>query len=346
MARVSENSNTDAIRYTLNKAKSKMEGLQLQGSTLRKVNKPSDNPINNIESLRISSRTSNNNQYIKNATYASLHLNITESAIEQLTDILTKAKEIAIAQSSDFYGEDVRRNVANEVIQLRNQAIAIANKRVGQRYIFGGYETTKPPFDVLGNYQGDNGHITLEISKDFFVPINLSGEEVFFSEEKYPYYKDHPLNNFPELENAPKANALADQQHKLPTAGRGVASYEDGAKNFKHRHNILSQLDALTSALQNNDPEMIQNLLEGIDDSMTRLITLRTRIGSITNSIESSKISNEDENIDGATRNSELIDADVAELFSDITRQQDIMETSYKASQSTLNRSLLDFIKV
>lgn len=345
MPRVSENSNTDSVRYTLNKAKNRMEDLQMKGSTLRNVNKPSDNPLSNIQSLRMSSATSNNNQYIKNANYAKLHLNATENALEQLTDIIGKAKQIAIAQASDFYGDDVRSNVANEVIQLRNQAIAIANKRVGQKYIFGGYKTTTPPFDVLGKYSGDKGHITLEVSKDFFVPINLSGHEVFYTEEKYPYYKDHPLNNFPEFENAPKQPIKEGEGHKLPTVGRELASYSDNAQGFERRENILSQLDMLTTALENNDPEMVQGLLESFDRSATRLITLRTRVGSISNSIDTSIMSNEDENISNATRNSELVDADIAELFSDITRQKDVLTTSYKASQAALSRSLIDFIK-
>ena len=147
------------------------------------------------------------------------------------------------------------------------------------------------------------------------------------------------------MENTPKPPHKDGEVHELPTTGRFLASYEDGAKGFEHRENILAQLDMLGSALQNNDAEMIQNLLESFDDSLTRLITLRTRIGSITNSIDSATISNEDENISNATRNSQLVDADVAELFSDITRQQNVLNTSSKASQSTLPRSLLDFIK-
>ena len=56
--------------------------------------------------------------------------------------------------------------------QLRLQAISIANKRMGNRYIFSGYKTLTKPFDKEGNYSGDDGKIKLEVSKDFFVPIS------------------------------------------------------------------------------------------------------------------------------------------------------------------------------
>lgn len=96
---------------------------------------------------------------------------------------MNKAKEIAIAQSSDFYDANIRENVSNEIKQLRNQALAIANKRVGNKYLFGGFKTLSKPFTDAGEYKGDLGKVTVEVSKDFFVPINLNGYEVFYSND-------------------------------------------------------------------------------------------------------------------------------------------------------------------
>ena len=121
---------------------------------------------------------------LKNSDYAMLNLNIVERSLEELTDIIVKAKEIAIAQASDFYDGDVRKNVSNEIVQLRKQLVAIANKRFGNRYIFSGFKSLTKPFSDNGEYLGDKNHIKIEVGKDFFVPINLHGEEVFFSEEK------------------------------------------------------------------------------------------------------------------------------------------------------------------
>ncbi len=95
MTRVSENSTTLSIRHTLNKHKSKMEDLQMKGTTLKSMRKPSDNPAANIEALQISSVTNDNAQFKRNADFAILQLNITEKALENLTDVVNKAKEIA-----------------------------------------------------------------------------------------------------------------------------------------------------------------------------------------------------------------------------------------------------------
>jgi flagellar hook-associated protein 3 FlgL len=53
----------------------------------------------------------------------------------------------------------------------------------------------------------------------------------------------------------------------------------------------------------------------------------------------------ESENIDHASRRSTLLDADVAELFSDIQKQQAILKTTYQSSQGVLNQTLMDFLK-
>ena len=344
MTRVSENSNSHSLQYALGKTKERMENLQLKGSTLRSITRPSDNPISNVEALSLQSRIKDNNQYIRNAEYAELHLNATEKSIEQVTEILNKAKEIAIAQSSDFYDGNIRKNVANEIRQLRHQALAIANKRVGNKYIFGGFKSLSKPFDEYGTYKGDEGKITLEVSKDFFVPINLNGFEVFYSSDNTSNKKPNPFEQV----------SPADARKEIKGEGnRDLASEPDPdfappppeQDEYKNRTNIFKLLEGLENSLQNNDPTFTQGLLEKFDESINRLVTMRTKIGSVMNSVASSKVGNEDETIDAQTRKSSLVDADVTELFSDITRQQNVLKTTYQASQGLMNKSLIDFLR-
>ncbi len=336
MTRVSENSQTSALQYSLNRAKEKMENLQMKGTTLKTISKPSDNPLSNVEALSLISTTNDNIQFSKNSDFALLNLNVTEKSIEELTDIVNKAKEITIAQSSDFFNADVRKNVAGEIKQLYNQVLAIANKKVGLKHLFSGYNTLQVPFDSKGNYHGDKGYITLEVSRNFFVPINLTGEEVFYSDDDATSI-ENPLNNFEGFEK--------NQETESPTSPtRDLASEENPENGYKKRDNIFSQLQALITGLENHDPKMIQGLLEKFDQTVTRLVTLRTRIGSVASSVESTKNMIERENIDHVARRSMLLDADVADLFSDINKQQAILKTIYQSSKSAMSQTLMDFL--
>ncbi len=338
MTRVSENSSTASLKFALNRTKAKMEDLQLKGSTLKSITRPSDNPVSNVEAMALTSTTNDNIQYLKNADFASLNLNVTEKSLEELTDLLTKAKEIAIAQSSDFFNADIRRNVSTEVQQLYNQALAISNKKVGLKNIFSGTNTLTVPFDSNGKYHGDSGHINLEVSRNFFVPINLTGDEVFFSSDEGGVI-ENPLQHFEQF------NKSVPSSPDRNLASKEVNEDGEPQKNtFKTRDNIFAQLAGLTSALDNNDPEMIQGLLEKFDNSISRLITLRTKIGSITNSVDSSKSGLESDNVDHTSRKSALLDADVADLFSDINKQQAILKTTYQSSQGAMSQTLMDFL--
>ena len=113
----------------------------------------------------------------------------------------------------------------------------------------------------------------------------------------------------------------------------------------EERENIFSLMNSLIAGLENNDPELIRDLLNKFDDATSRLITLRTRVGSIYSSIENTQGQIEAENIDHAERRSYLMDADIAELFSDLTRQKGVLETTYQSSHQMMNKTLLDFLR-
>lgn len=343
MSRVSDNSNSASINYSINKSKAKLEDLQTKGASLKRITRPSDDPLGNIEAMAINSSAADNTQFLRNADFAMVHLNSTEKALEQLSEIVMRAKEIAISQSSDFYGAEIRKNVANEVQQLRNQSLAIANQRLGNRYVFSGYNTLKPPFAIDGKYQGDMGHINVEIAKDFFIPINLNGVEIFYSTDKVSSKTDNPLKEFPEF-----------NKESSPLKGRDLASVEEGkGKKVENgaeagwikQDNIFAQLDNLATALENNDAEFVRNTLERLDDTLSRLVTLRTKVGSITNNVNYTQTKLENESGFQAERRSKLLDADVAELYSDIVKQQHVLKTAYQSSKTLMNQSLLDFIR-
>lgn len=176
MTRVSENSSVHSINYATGKTKGKVEDLQLKGSTMKRIAKVSDDPIGNVELLAIRSQNVDAEQYMRNLNFAQTQLNYTENIVEDLTDLLMKAKELAIGASSTIYSPEIREGVAKEIHQIRQQTLSLANKRMGNRYLFAGQKVLTRPFDTEGKYQGDTSKINIEINKDVFIPININGK--------------------------------------------------------------------------------------------------------------------------------------------------------------------------
>lgn len=66
-----------------------------------------------------------------------------------------------------------------EIEQIHSQSIQIGNRKLGERYVFGGYQTQAMPFNSLGEYVGDDGDMRIQMHKDTFVAMNMPGSKVF-----------------------------------------------------------------------------------------------------------------------------------------------------------------------
>ncbi len=333
MSRVSENSSVHSINYAVGKTKGKVEDLQLKGSTLKRVAKPSDDPIGNIDLLAIRSQNVDADQYIRNLNFAQTQLSFTENVLEELTDILGKAKELAVGQASSIYSPEIRQGVAKEIHQLRQQAISIANKRMGNRYLFAGQKILTRPFSAEGVYQGDKNKINIEINKDVFVPININGNDLFFSKSKQPLSREN-------LDlKTPGSEVELEMNQGLVRAPASVAPSEEVSVS------VFDELRALENALLTDNPQIIQGLLERLDDSIDRVVTTRTEIGALTNTISNAESNIEKTKLLNESHKSKIEDADVAELMSDLQKEQAVLKATYRASSNLMNTNLMDFLR-
>jgi flagellar hook-associated protein 3 FlgL len=345
MSRVSENSSFQTVGHSLEKAKSKLEDLQLKGSNLKNIQKPSDDPVGSTDVLLLRSRLSDGDQYLKNAHLAKTSLEYTENAVSDVFDLLLRAKEIAVAQSSSILNQESRINIAEEIKQIRSQILSIGNKRLGNRYIFAGHKSLAPAFDKDGKFQGDDGKMQIEVGKDFFLPSTLPGKDVFFvkteKEKNYTPLKDQPLNTFPEI--GPK------EEEKWENVNRDLAStaeiINDSEKPKPNEVSIFEVLENMYNALVTDNPKIVQTILTDLDSFQEQVTRVRTKIGSLSNSIQYSEFNTEKEKVLIDSQRSQIEDSDVGDLFSNLQKQQAIMDATYKSSYGLLNRNLLQFIK-
>ena len=331
MSRVSENSSVHAINYAVGKTKSKVEDLQIKGSNLKRIAKPSDDPIGNVELLAIRSKNIDADQYVRNIGFAQSQLAYTESALEELTDILVKAKELAIGQASSIYNPEIREGISKEIHQMRQQVVSIANKRMGNRYLFAGQKVLTQPFDQNGNFKGDDQKINIEINKDVYVPINISGKDLFFSKDKGPLERSDV-----DLEIRRPMDAPLEPQSSRTPATEAQGQVETS---------IFDELRALESALLTDNPKLIQSLLEKLDSSIEKVVTHRTEIGALANTVSNAELNITKTKIINEEHKSKIEDADVTELFGNLQKEQNVLKATYQASSNLMNTSLMDFLR-
>ncbi len=187
MARVTEGLLYNKADSAVNRTRSKMIENQEQAITGKRVNKPSDDPQGTVRAMDLKTKIDRNEQAIKNMEIANSYLSVTDSALAELSGLLTRAKELAIQMSnSTNQSADAMRSVQAEVDQLYYQALQIGNTRVGEHYIFAGYQTERPPFDEDGNFYGDLGSIEIEVQPGQRVPLNVAGLKPFVGLDDFP----------------------------------------------------------------------------------------------------------------------------------------------------------------
>src|ERR1700677_3972584 len=254
--RVSNNMNYEQVKGNIQKNRSEMADLQNQAATQKRITKPSDDPVGTARTLGLRTEKIGIDQFMKNGDLAKGFMNITESSLGDLTELLSRAKELAIGQSSDAStNAEGRIATASEVDQIFKDMVAIGNRRMGERYIFGGYKTTKSPFNHKGDYKGDSGGIQVEVNKGVYSTINLPGDKLFLG-------RDNSLAQIPEnrrgatTPNYPGAEPPKEENVQV----RGPASIgleENSSENKKPEpqsgENLFATVKALSDGLRAND---------------------------------------------------------------------------------------------
>jgi flagellar hook-associated protein 3 FlgL len=379
--RVADKMSYDQVNRAIAKNRTEMASLQNQAATQKRVNKPSDDPVSASRVLGSQIELRGSEQYIKNLNYARSFLDFTEQSLDELTEVFVRAKELALSQANDASAsEQTRKVVAEEVKQLLNQTVQIANRKLGERFIFGGFQTTESPFDENGNYNGDMGEMRIHIDKDTFLAMNLPGSVIFQGDG---LSKDgFTLRNMQQPKNL---KDLAAQKSERPDAYAGAENLDDKTKSsattnsadpnlkssadlrapasvrvtenaaepfetsggvelIEEGVDLFQSLRKLQIALSTDDKMGVQESLDRIDDAIQQIVVARTALGSRVTTIDSTLNSLHTNIVDTKTNISQLEDADAFQVISDINKTESALQATLQTSGKLMQKSLMDFI--
>lgn len=161
-----------------------MKKYQEQLSSGKEVRRPSDNPFKVARAMELKTSIEINDRYKTNIDEGIGWLNTTDSALGQLNDALQRVRELTVAGGNGSYGESERLAISKEVEQLKEAIVQIGNTAYDGRYIFGGDDTTTPPFRTVNGkaiYEGSSEGLMREFSQGVTLDISISGNR--FSNE-------------------------------------------------------------------------------------------------------------------------------------------------------------------
>jgi len=188
--RISENIKFNTVVDNMFKAQDSYNRLSEKVASLKNINRPSDDPIGMNKVLNLRESKASVEQYTRNMNSCESWLTITESKLSAAGDLLVKAREVAVAQSTATASAEARSSEAETVQQLIDEMLVLANSEYNGRYLFSGTKTEEAPFSSSersaseigepvqaggnGDFDGDvdkSGTYTGDVNKTYVVKI-------------------------------------------------------------------------------------------------------------------------------------------------------------------------------
>lgn len=156
-----------------------------QMNTGKKIQVPSDDPVVAARALKLRTDVAQVGQYQKNVKDSMSWMEVTESALDNMGELLKRAKDLALQASTGTVSDKDREIIGKEVTQLKEQLIQLSNTTYAGRYVFSGLKTDTKLLDDNGNYligldpAKDNMNIQIGIADD--IQINIVGSQLYGS---------------------------------------------------------------------------------------------------------------------------------------------------------------------
>lgn len=224
--------------------------------------------------------------YEDNITRSRTQLSAADSALDEATTIIVRAKELAVAAATETVSAEQRAIIAQEVQSLHESMVIAANTQAAGEYIFGGFLTDQEPFQSDGTYLGDNGSKEVDVGPNSRLEVNVSGADAFTAAGG--------MDLFATLENLRVALATDD----IPGIRTGIDNMDQALTQISRARTDtglkLNRLDVASSVRDRLEDSITNEMSQYIDiDSVEVFLELNATTSALQSAISvSQKVTN------------------------------------------------------
>jgi flagellar hook-associated protein 3 FlgL len=179
---------TDSLARYLTAQNEALYERQTIIASQKRINRPSDDPIGMGKVLDYRQTLSSIEQYGTNIQSGQERLKITEITLDLVDELLQGVRAIALTESAGT--TESRQLTAEEVKNMFDQVLDLANSKLNGNYMFSGYQTQTAPFsrdDALATsfdqftvtYNGDVGDARFLVGQNTEITIDTDGRPLF-----------------------------------------------------------------------------------------------------------------------------------------------------------------------
>ena len=169
-----------------------MASLQEQASTGAQINRVSDSPSTAYQILGLNCQQMSLENYIDNLSEMVSMLEVTSTIVERMRPLLAETRTRLTQITSGTYSEDGRQRVAEGINDILEEMVSLANTKHTNQYLFGGSNTTSPPYVVERTggeitrviYRGSSDGRSIEVAPGLESSALYVGDEIFRSSNR------------------------------------------------------------------------------------------------------------------------------------------------------------------
>lgn len=127
-----------SAQRNLQASKATLAKLQDQASTLKAINRPSDDPMATANSLQVRAQQAANAQYGRNIDNGNGWLTTIDSALGNATTIMRQVRDLTVQASNDTLTAAAKDAIASQLDGLKQDLLGQANAKFMGRTVFAG----------------------------------------------------------------------------------------------------------------------------------------------------------------------------------------------------------------
>ena len=158
---------------------SSLEEATRKATSGLRIERPSDDPVATTGIMQSSSSLRAIDQYLRNLSTAESRLAVEDDVLAQLSDLLSRAREVGVGQGGDTATAQTRQAARLEVDGLLESVRSLGNTRLGEAWVFGGDEAHRPPFGDDPLQPLPEGDGSLEVAAGRLVQTAHSARTIF-----------------------------------------------------------------------------------------------------------------------------------------------------------------------
>ena len=314
MTRVTQSMLSTNMLRNLNTSYGKMSKYQDMINSGMKITRASDDPVVAVKGMKYRVQLDKVEQYQRNLNEAEAWLDTTDTALDQVGNVLNRVKELVVQAANDTNTPEERSKIKQEIDQIKAQIQDVANTQIGGKYIFSGTKTqTKTFVDGAINpllldtsttpptlTDGGNGHVEVEVFDGIQLSVNMTGAPQMF--EKITCF----------LQN------VSDELDKVDSSGKIIGDF----------------LGSVADGTNNTLADMQANVLNARADVGARMNRVELMINRL-----------DIQEINVTKQMSENEDTDYAETITKMTTQESIHQAALSVGAKIIQQTLVDFIR-